>query len=116
MNRLIITLAVCISLTGCTSAPVTPPAPTQSIDQQMAGWLLTAQTAIEGLQPLVATYPGLKDPLNRVIVSYNTVESAYLVYHAALAAGGTPDATVLATQIKQLSASVAAVTAIYGGK
>lgn len=110
-GTLILVLAGCAASTATT--PSTPAAPQQSIDQQMAGWLLTAQTAITGTEPLVVTYPGLKDPLNRVIAAYNVAEASYMVYHAAVVSGSPPDSTALSAQIQQVLASATSLASLY---
>jgi hypothetical protein len=117
MRTTAISLLFCFLLAcGNPSTAVTPTPVQQSADSQIAAWLLTAQTAITQAEPLVATNPGLKDPLNRVIAAYNTAESAYLVYHAAVKAGTSADATALTAQVTQLLSNVTAMVSLYGGK
>lgn len=113
-------IALPITFVGCASntptTATTPAPPKQSVDQQMAAWLLTAQTAIEQAKTLVATNPGIKDPLNKIIASYNIAESGYLTYHQAVVAGTTPDATTLSASISQLVQNVSALVSLYGAK
>ncbi len=110
MKRLILAIALCAPvalLTGCPQATTTTPAPPkQSLDLTIARSLLDAQTAIEKAKGLVATTPALKDPLNRVIASYNGILAAYQIYHAAVASGGTPDVTALTAQLAQLQSGI----------
>jgi hypothetical protein len=115
-----VAFSLVLGLTACGGSavqPSTPPPVTQqSVDHQLAGWLLTAQTAIEQAKSLVATNPGIKDPLNRIIASYNTAESGYLIYHQAVVSGASTDATALTAQINQLVQNVSALVALYTPK
>lgn len=82
----------------------------------MAAWLLSAQTAIEQAKELVTSNPGMKDPLNKIIATYNTAESAYITYHQAASQGSAPDATALTAQITQLLQNITALVNLYGAK
>jgi hypothetical protein len=53
------------------------------------------------------THPAMKDPLNKIITAYNTAQDAYLAFHNAIKAGGTPDPGTLEAQIAQISADIA---------
>jgi hypothetical protein len=113
-------LLVCALLSGCgRPASVSAPAPVSTpaaIDQQVATGLADAAAIIQGLTPLVAAYPGLKDPLNRAIALYQTVKAAENVYHSAVTNGLNPDATQLTAQIQQLLAAAGTLQSLYGGK
>lgn len=112
-------LAIALLLTGCAAkTPKTPAAPTTAaaIDQQIATGLADAAAIIQGLEPLVVQYPGLKDPLNRAIAIYTTAKAAENVYHSAVASGGNPDPSELKAQIQQLLAAVGSLQSLYGGK
>lgn len=113
----VIVFAAFLAFAGCggsNPATVSTPAAPQSIDLQMARDLLTAQTAIEQAKTLVPANPSIRDPLNKIIASYNAAESSYLIFHAAVANGGTADATIVQAQIVQLTANVAALVQLFG--
>ena len=117
MKRLILAIALALPvglLTGCPAATTTTPAPPkQSLDLTIARSLLDAQTAIEKAKGLVATQPNLKDPINRVIMGYNSAYDAYQIYHQAVVAGGNPDATALQTQIAALAGVVSQLRGMF---
>jgi hypothetical protein len=115
MNRLILALALCapVALISCAHPTVQTPAPPQSLDLRLARSLADAQAAIEQASALVATKPALKDPVNRVRAAYNTALDAYTVYHHAVVAGGTPDATAIQAQIAELTQSIAALVGMF---
>ncbi len=112
---LLVALAVSpIGLVGCGQPTISTPAPPkQSLDLTIARSLLDAQTAIEKAKGLVATTPALKDPLNRVIAGYNAAFDAYQLYHQAVIAGGTPDATALQAQIAALAGAVVQLRGMF---
>lgn len=101
MKTLILSLGL-LTLVGCSvSNPTTTSTPSapQSVDLTLARSLLAAQSSIEQATTLVVKYPSYKVTLNQIIAAYNTAESAYLVYHAALVAGTNPDPTVIQAQV-----------------
>jgi len=107
MKKLLSVLILAILLSGGCARPTgTVPPPAASIDLTIARSLLDAQTIIEQAKGLVAVKPIIKDTLNKVIASYNTVESAYLVYHKSIVAGTNPDPVALQTQVAGLLTSV----------
>lgn len=115
--KLAIVLAAALILNGCAaSTPVTPatPAAPQSPDLTFARALLDAQAAIEQARPLAVSDPTVKPVYNKVVALYNAAESAYLVYHGAIASGATPDVTALQGQITQLTGQVAALVTLFG--
>lgn len=72
--------------TACMKHTVTPGAPVQpapSVDQQIYANLLTAQTAIEGLQAQPTLVAPIKTQLNQAVASYNVAEKAFTDYEAA---------------------------------
>lgn len=103
---LALSLFLAPSFTSCTRSPVSSPSPVQSIDLTIARSLLDAQTIIEQAKVLVTEKPTLKDPLNKIITSYNSAQSAYLIFHQAIILGKNPDPTVLQTQIASLISEV----------
>ena len=110
-------ILACGLLAGCAAKTATVTVPTaSSLDLNFARALLDTQAAITTATGLVATTPSIKAPLNQVIAAYNTTESAYLVYHAAVAAGGVPDPTALTAQITALTSNVAALVTLFGVK
>lgn len=117
MTRTLLALALLLSSCGgsatapVTPAPVTTPA---AIDQGIAMGLADAGAIIQGLEPLVATYPGLKDPLNQAIAIYTTAKAAEIVYHSAVISGTNPDPTALQSQIQQLLTAVGGLQSLYG--
>lgn len=113
-------LALALLLTSCGTATVqAPPAPVNTpaaIDNKIASSLADAAAIIQGLEPLIATYPGLKAPLNQAIGIYTVAKAAAVVYDAAVMSGGTPDATQLQAQVQQLLTAVAGLQSLYGAK
>jgi len=119
VTRTLLALALLLaSCGGSATAPSTPVPPTtpQAIDIQIATGLADAAAIISGLQPLVATYPGLKDPLNRIIGMYQAVKAAEITYDAAVTAGGNPDPTQIKADIQNLLATVGTLQSLYGAK
>lgn len=111
-------LALALLLTSCGSkatAPVTPaPVSTPAaIDQKIATGLSDSAAIIQGLEPLVVQYPGLKDPLNQAIAIYEAAKSAGLVYHTAVMSGGNPDPTQVQAQVQQAFSALAGLQALY---
>jgi hypothetical protein len=104
-----------VSCGGTATAPVTPaPISTPAaIDQKIATGLADAASIIQGLEPLVATYPGLKDPLNQAIAIYEAAKSAGLVYHTAVMSGGNPDPTQVQAQVQQAFSALAGLQVLY---
>ena len=117
-SKLAIVTVLALALSGCAASnPATVATPTTaSLDLNFSRALLDAQAAITTATGLVATTPSIKTPLNTVIAAYNTAESAYLVYHAAVAAGGVPDPTALTSQITALTANVGSLVTLFGVK
>ena len=117
MTRAILALA--LLLAGCAStAPSTPPpvsTPAQ-IDTKIATGLADAAAIIQGLEPLVVQYPGLKDPLNQAIGIYETAKAAGLVYHTAVMSGGNPDPAQIQAQIQQVLTSLTGLQSLYKAK
>jgi hypothetical protein len=103
-------IIIALLLSSC--AAQNPATIQTTTDLNFARTLLAAQTAIDQAKTLVATNPAIKTPLNQVIASYNTAESAYLLYHSAVVAGSSPDATALTAQIAQLSANIVALQGV----
>lgn len=119
MKYALIALALLLaSCGGSATAPSTPVPPTtpQAIDIQIATGLADAASIIQGLTPLVAQFPGLKDPLNRAIAIYTTVKAAEVTYDAAVTAGGNPDPTQIKADIQNLLATVGTLQSLYGAK
>ena len=107
-------LALALLMAACSHTTVsTPTPPTQSVDQQMAGWLLTIQTGITASESLVPANPELKAILNKIIPAYNVAETGYQAYHTAITGGATPDPTALAASIQQLVTSITAIQSLY---
>ncbi len=115
-HRLLLALALCLpfALVSCaTPTTSTPGATKPSIDLQAARALLDAQTAIEQAKTLVASKPAIKDPLNKVIAGYNSTLDLYTVYHASVAQGGAPDASVLLAKVGDLTAAVTGLVGLF---
>jgi len=78
----------------------------------MSKSLLVAQKAIEGdpttvpptigLRDLAVTHPTFKPQINQVIAGYNLAETAYLSFHADVAAGKNPDPAAIQAQITDI--------------
>lgn len=116
MEQLLLALVLIfpVALVSCgTATTQTPPATKPSIDLQAARALLDAQTAIEQAKTLVASKPAIKDPLNKVIAGYNSTLDLYMVYHAAVAQGGTPDASILLARVADLTAAVTGLVGLF---
>jgi len=96
----------------CLTTINNPPTPA-AIDQKIATSLADAAAIIQGLEPLVAKYPGLKDPLNKAIGTYTTAKAAGLVYHAAVLNGTSGDPTQLQAQIQDLLTSLTGLRSLY---
>ena len=116
---LAVLLSLPVAFVGCgASNPVTtttpaPPTTPAAIDQKIATSLADAAAIIQGLEPLVAKYPGLKDPLNKAIGTYTTAKAAGLVYHAAVLNGTSGDPTQLQGQIQDLLTSLTGLRSLY---
>ncbi len=108
-------LCLCLLLTSCASTqPVTPAPPTvQSIDQKIAVGLADAAAVIQGLEPLVTKYPGLKDPLNRAIAVYTTLKASAKTFDDAVTSGANPDPTKIQADMQSLLTSLAGLKATY---
>ncbi len=108
-------LALALLLTSCASTqPVTPAPPTvQSIDQKIAVGLADAAAVIQGLEPLVTKYPGLKDPLNRAIGVYTTLKASAKTFDDAVTSGANPDPTKIQADMQSLLTSLAGLKATY---
>ncbi len=110
MKRLILAIALLSygGLTGCgnPATVTTPPAP-QSLDLRLARAFDDAQAALNQSRTLVAAHPAIKDPLNKIIATYNAAQDSYVAFHTTLKAGGTPDPGTLEAQIAQISADIA---------
>ena len=118
MKRAVLALSLLLASCGGTAtAPNTPPPVAVStpaaIDKKIATGLSDAAAIIQGLIPLVPTYPGLKDPLNQAIGIYETAKAAGLVYHTAVLSGGNPDPTQVQAQIQQVLTSLTGLQALY---
>jgi len=112
LKRAVLALSLLLaSCGGSATNPNTPP-PIQSIDLNMSKSLLVAQKAIEGdpttvpptigLRDLAVTHPTFKPQINQVIAGYNLAETAYLSFHADVAAGKNPDPAAIQAQITDI--------------
>ncbi len=115
-------VAACLSLglatTGCgpKATTATIPGALNNADAQIYQNMHTAQAAIEQAKADIAKFPQAKDTLNKVIASYNVVESAYQTYHATAAKGGSVDWTMLQSQVSVLLADIGKLQVAMGVK
>ena len=104
-------LALGLILVGCAKPGayvVQHPGAINQADDQIYGSLIAARASLESAKSLVPMYPALRSILNtRVIPPFNALESAYLAYHAALAAGQTVDSTPLQVELSAVSVALA---------
>jgi len=78
----------------------------------MAKSLLAIQTIIEGspnatpptigLRDLAISHPAFKPQINQTITAYDLAQTAYLSFHADLAAGKNPDPAAISAQIADI--------------
>ncbi len=115
-----VVLIASLLLASCGGSAINPSTPNppavstpESIDKKIATGLSDAAAIIQGLEPLVATYPSLKDPLNQAIGIYTTAKAAALVYHTAVISGGNPDPTQIQAEIQQVLTSLTGLQALY---
>ncbi len=109
---------LCIALTSCSGTATNPqvPAPPTTltaIDQKIAVGLADAASIIQGLEPLVTKYPGLKDPLNRAIAAYTALKAAAKTFDDAVTSGANPDPAKIQADMQALLTSVNGLKATY---
>lgn len=122
MRKLFFALALLIPValeSGCATkaAVASTPGALSPFDLTAYNSLIAVQASIESakLQLTVTSPQTSKDLLNGIIAAYNIAMNSYKAYHAALAAGGTPDSTVLQAQITAVIGDVAAFVAQIKG-
>lgn len=98
-------------MTSCGQATIQHPGAVNATDSNMYDALLTDQAAIEQAKTLVSQYPAIKDPLNKVIASFNTAQTSYKSVHAALVAN-TSDASTVAKLQADITALQTALSAV----
>lgn len=115
MKRLFLAVALLSPATfvSCGNATVQTPAPVQSADLRLARAFDDAQAALNQARGMVAAHPAMKEPLNKIIASYNAAQDAYLVFHNSVKQGGTPDPATLDAQIAQITADIAALVRLF---
>lgn len=109
MRKCLLTLLVCstLSVAACNKAPVQHPGAVNAIDSNSYDSVLALKTIIDSTKADLAAgkfsdtlAPKVKALLNNTVIpAYNALDSAYLAYHAAVAADSNASSAALMTAI-----------------
>lgn len=119
--NLMYVFVVALGVVGCATSSTSSsssihPGAANAIDSQIYDTLVSVQASIEQAKIDFGSNPAAKEPLNKIIVSYNTIQNAYKSYHQLAVAGHAPDATSLTLQVSTLVKNVAELQAQFGKK
>ena len=114
---LILGLTACgiVSMTSCAKPAVVHPGSINSVDNALYDTLLTEHAALTQARIEVPKYPAAVPAFNTITAQYNATAAAYKIYHASVAAGGTPDVNTLNAQVAALVAAVSNLIKQIGG-